>query len=157
MSCKTRSKWKSTELKYTANALYRKSSKQIFPEMKLRGLVPILYIHVRIWELFIPTIGPQMQYRKIAGPIVGMYKSFTDTWMQIFGRSPRSFISGNICFEFSVQCRFVLITQWNRFFSTLLHQPLSESTVSEAAGIEPRTVTTSALAVRRSNYSYPRG
>jgi hypothetical protein len=35
-------------------------------------------------------------------------------------------------------------------YSTLLHLPPSDSTVSEAAGIEPRTVATTALTVRRS-------
>jgi hypothetical protein len=31
--------------------------KQIFPEMKLRGLVPNSYIHVSLSHLYIPTIG----------------------------------------------------------------------------------------------------
>ncbi len=38
-------------------------------------------------------------------------------------------------------------------FSTLLHLPPPDSTVSEDAGIEPKTVATMALAVRRSNHS----
>jgi hypothetical protein len=38
-------------------------------------------------------------------------------------------------------------------YSTLLHLPPSDTTVSEDAGIEPRTVATLALAVRRSNHS----
>ncbi len=36
--------------------------------------------------------------------------------------------------------------------STLLHLPPLDSTVPTDAGIEPRTVATSALAVRHSNY-----
>jgi hypothetical protein len=40
---------------------------------------------------------------KIGGPIVGIYKSLTDTWMYELGTRPRGFISGNICFEFLVQ------------------------------------------------------
>jgi hypothetical protein len=56
------------------------NSKQIFPENKLRGLVPNFYIHVYVCEhLYIPTIGPQTLYCKIGGPIVGIYKSLTDT------------------------------------------------------------------------------
>ncbi len=35
---------------------------------------------------------------KIGGPIVGIYKSLTDTWMYKFGTRPLIFISGNICF-----------------------------------------------------------
>jgi hypothetical protein len=37
-------------------------------------------------------------------------------------------------------------------YSALLHLPPSDSTVPTDAGIEPRTVATSALAVRRSNH-----
>ncbi len=55
----------------TATALYQ-NLKQIFPEMKLRGLVPIFYIHVSVTYLYIPTIGPQTQYIKIGGPTVGI-------------------------------------------------------------------------------------
>ncbi len=47
--------------------------------MKLRGLIPNFYIHVSVSNLYINC----------------MYK---------LGTRPRSFISGNICFEFSVQC-----------------------------------------------------
>ncbi len=37
--------------------------KQIFPEMKLRGLVPNLYIHVSASDLYSPTIGlPILMY-----------------------------------------------------------------------------------------------
>jgi hypothetical protein len=48
------------------------SSKQIFPEMKLRSLVPNFYIHVSVSDFYIPTIDPQTQYSKIGGPIVGI-------------------------------------------------------------------------------------
>ncbi len=33
------------------------NSKQIFPEMKLRGLVSNSYIHVSVNDLYFPTIG----------------------------------------------------------------------------------------------------
>jgi hypothetical protein len=49
------------------------NSKQIFPEMKLCGLVPNFYIHVTVSDLNIPTIGPQTQCSKIGGQIVGIY------------------------------------------------------------------------------------
>jgi hypothetical protein len=48
------------------------NSKQIFPEMKLRGLIPDISINVSAIILYIPTIGPQTQYSKIGGPIVGI-------------------------------------------------------------------------------------
>jgi predicted nuclease of restriction endonuclease-like RecB superfamily len=55
--------------------------KQIFPEIKLPGLVTNFYIHVSVSDLYIPTTGPQTQYMysKIGEPIVGLYKSLTDT------------------------------------------------------------------------------
>ncbi len=34
------------------------NSKQIFPEMKLRGLVPNSYIRVSVSDLYIPMIDP---------------------------------------------------------------------------------------------------
>ncbi len=37
-------------------------------------------------------------------PIVGIYKTLTDTWEWKLGLWPRSSFSGNICFEFSVLC-----------------------------------------------------
>ena len=38
-------------------ALYQKSD-NVFPEMKMRGLVPNSYIHVSVSTLYIPTISP---------------------------------------------------------------------------------------------------
>jgi hypothetical protein len=52
---------------------------QIFPEMKLRGLVPSFHIHVSVSDLCFPTIGPPILLQKIGGRIVGIYKSLTDT------------------------------------------------------------------------------
>jgi hypothetical protein len=55
-----------------------KNSKQIFPEMKLHGLVPNFEIHVSLSDLYIPMIGPPNLLQK-RGPIVGIHKSITDT------------------------------------------------------------------------------
>ncbi len=90
-----------------------KNSKQIFPKMKLHGLVPNFYIHGSVNDLqytVYSKIGPQTKYSKIGGPIVE-YINPSDTWMQKLGARPPSFISGNICFELSVQCvpYFVLL------------------------------------------------
>ncbi len=41
----------------TLQRLYNENSKQIFPEMKLCGLVPNSYIHISVSDLCIPTIG----------------------------------------------------------------------------------------------------
>jgi hypothetical protein len=75
------------------------NSKQIFPEMKLCGLVPNSYIHVSVRYLYIPTTGPQMQCSKIGGLTVGIYKrinlerdravSFLGIFVSIFRYSVR--------------------------------------------------------------------
>ncbi len=78
--------------------------KQIFPEMKLHGLVPNFCINLSESDLYIPTIGPPIWPYCVWGLIVGLYKSLTDTRIEKFGTRRRSFIYGNICFEFSVQC-----------------------------------------------------
>jgi hypothetical protein len=51
-----------------------------FPEMKLCGLVPKSYIHVSVSDFFIPRISLSIfGCRKIGRPILGIYKSLTDT------------------------------------------------------------------------------
>ncbi len=48
--------------------------------MKLRGLVLNSYIHVSVSNFYIPKIGlPILLQENIGGPIVGIYKSLTDT------------------------------------------------------------------------------
>jgi hypothetical protein len=69
-----------------------KNLKQIFPEMKLQGVIPNSYIHVSVCDLYIPTISGCSQ---ICGLIVGIYKSLTDTRKWKLETSPRSLISGN--------------------------------------------------------------
>jgi hypothetical protein len=58
----------------TENPIY------VFPEMKLRGLVPNSYIHVSVSELYIPRIGlPILGCSKIGRLVPGMHKPLTDT------------------------------------------------------------------------------
>ncbi len=51
-----------------------------------------------LWAIYI------LQQSVCCGPIIGIYKSLTDTWAWKLGTRPHSFISGNISFKFSVQC-----------------------------------------------------
>jgi hypothetical protein len=52
--------------------------------MKLRGLVPNFYIHVSVNDLlyvYLPmcTLDPPILLYCVRGPIMGIYKSLTDT------------------------------------------------------------------------------
>ncbi len=54
------------------------NSKQIFPEMKFRGLVPNFCVHVSVSNLYIPTIGP---------PTFICYIAFADRSWEYINRS----------------------------------------------------------------------
>ncbi len=53
--------------------------KQIFPEKEYRGLSPNFHIHVSVSELYISTMGLPFLLEEICGPMLGIYKSLTDT------------------------------------------------------------------------------
>jgi hypothetical protein len=53
--------------------------KQIFPEKEYRGLSPNSHIQASVSDLYIPTIGLPILLEEICGPILGLYKSLTDT------------------------------------------------------------------------------
>ncbi len=98
------------------------------PRKKLPGLSPNFHIHVSVGVLYIPTIGPLFSCSRIDRPILGIYKSLTETWMEELGLRPRSFISGNICFEFSVYCLCSawvspLLGSWHFKFRAWLNAP----------------------------------
>jgi hypothetical protein len=48
-----------------------KNSKQIFPEMKLRGLVTNFCIHVSVNDVYTPTMSPPIWLYCVCGPIMG--------------------------------------------------------------------------------------
>jgi hypothetical protein len=54
-------------------------SKQIFPEKEYRGLSPNFHINASVSDLYIPTIGLPTLLEEICRPILGLYKSLTDT------------------------------------------------------------------------------
>jgi hypothetical protein len=63
-------------------ALQRKNAenwKQIFPEKEYRGLSPNFHIQVSVSGLYIPTMELPVLLEEICGPILGIYKSLTDT------------------------------------------------------------------------------
>jgi hypothetical protein len=53
--------------------------KEIFPEKEQRGHSPNLHIHVSAIYLYIPMIDLPILLQEICGPILGIYKSLTDT------------------------------------------------------------------------------
>jgi hypothetical protein len=62
--------------------------KQIFPEKEYRGLSPNFHIHVSVSELHISTMGLPFLLKETCGPILGIYKSLTDTGMWKLGLRP---------------------------------------------------------------------
>jgi hypothetical protein len=54
----------------------------VFPEKEYyQGLSPNFHIHVSVSELYIPTMELPFLLEEICGPILGIYKSLTDTLM----------------------------------------------------------------------------
>ncbi len=73
------------------SALQRQNAenvKLIFPEMKYRGLCPNFHIHVSVSELYISMMVLPFLLEQIYGPILGIYKSLTDTCMWKLGLRP---------------------------------------------------------------------
>ncbi len=68
--------------------------------------------HSCVCERFkIPSIGPHFSCSRIGRPIMGIYKSLTDTWMWKLGLRPHNSFSGKICFECSALCLCSAVTQ----------------------------------------------
>ncbi len=78
--------------------------KQIFPEKEYRGVSPNFHIHASVSDLYIPTIGLPIPLEEICRPILGLYKSLTDTWMLKLGLRPRYSQKRNTLIGFSLQC-----------------------------------------------------
>jgi hypothetical protein len=55
---------------------------KIFPEKEYWGLSPNFHIHVSVSELYVLTMGLPFLLEEICGPILGIYKSLTDTNME---------------------------------------------------------------------------
>jgi hypothetical protein len=66
-------KYRISGLHWAENPIY------VFQEMKLAGLISNSYIHVHLSDLYIPGILLPIWLPKIGSPILGIYKSLTDT------------------------------------------------------------------------------
>jgi hypothetical protein len=69
----------SNEIFNTLQRTNSENSKQIFLFWELRGHSPNFHIHVSVRDLFNPTIDLPILLQEICGPILGIYKSLTDT------------------------------------------------------------------------------
>jgi hypothetical protein len=56
----------------------KEDSNYVFPEIKLRGLIPSFQIHTSASDLYSPRIGLPILLQQIGRPIVLLYKPLTD-------------------------------------------------------------------------------
>ncbi len=63
----------------TLHSTGTENSIHIFLEKELRGHSPNFHLHVSVSALYIPTIDLPILLQEICGPILGIYKSLTDT------------------------------------------------------------------------------
>jgi hypothetical protein len=66
-------------MNHTLHKQNAENLKQIFPEKEYRGLSLNFHIHVSVSKLYIPTMGLPIPLEEICRPILGLYKSLTDT------------------------------------------------------------------------------
>ncbi len=118
----------------------------IFHFWELRGLSPNFHIHVSVSDLYIPMIVPHISSSRIGRPIVGIYKSLTDTWRWKLGLRPQYSFSGNICFKIFVLCLYSVFknvtahcvdtSEWNKALCStdkLRHWPESLQGAAKAS------------------------
>jgi hypothetical protein len=62
------------------------------------------------WAIYISPESVHIFYcSRVGRPILEIYKSLTDTWMWQLGLRPRNSFFGNMCFELSVLCLFIVL------------------------------------------------
>jgi hypothetical protein len=91
---------------HTAKTKYRNfETYTVFPEKEYGGLSPNFHIHASVSDLYIPMISFPILLEEICRPILGLYKSLTDTWIWKLGLRPRYSQKMNTYVGFSLQCR----------------------------------------------------
>jgi hypothetical protein len=68
-------------------------------------LSPSSYTHISVRDLYISRICRLFCCRKICGPILGIYKSITDTWIWKLGLRPHNSQKRNTYLGLSLQCK----------------------------------------------------
>ncbi len=89
---------------YSEGSALQRQNTEIFPDEEYRGLRPNIYIHASVSDLYIPMIGLPILLEEICRPILGLYKSLTDTWMLKLRLRPRYSQKRNAYMGFSLQC-----------------------------------------------------
>ncbi len=80
---------------FTPQKYNTENSKQIFLVRELRVLSPYFHFILCACErLYIPTFCLPILLQEICGPILGIYKSLTGTWMYKMGLWPRNSFLG---------------------------------------------------------------
>ncbi len=77
------------------------------PRKGISGPQPNFHIHVSVSHLYISMISLPILLEEICRPILGLYKSLTDTWMLKLGLRPRYSQKRNTYVGFSLQCRLI--------------------------------------------------
>ncbi len=114
-----RQKWVLTV--HTAKKKGRKFKANI-PRKGYRGLSPNFHIHVSVSQLYIPTMELPFLLEEICGPILGKYKSLTDTWMWKLGLRPRYSYKRNIETELPLQCSICADNFQKKICGFLVHK-----------------------------------
>ncbi len=87
----------------TAKSLYRNIWNKYSQKRNCAATV-LISTFMCLWVIYIfPGSVCLFCCRKICEPILGIYKSLTDTWMWKLGLRPRNSFSGNTSMEFSLQ------------------------------------------------------
>ncbi len=97
----------SVRLKTAQRTLQRQNTeigKQIFPGKEYRGLSPNFHIHASVSDLYISMIGLPILLEEICRPILGLYKSLTDTRMLKFGAEAALFLEKEDTYKEDFRC-----------------------------------------------------
>ncbi len=73
---------------------------------------PHSYTHVSVRDLYISRIGLSILLKEICGPILGIFKPLTNTWMWKLGLRPRNSQKRNTDMGFSLQCAATKCMEW---------------------------------------------
>ncbi len=101
--------------------------------MELLGLSPNFHTDVSVSDLYIPTIGLLILLQELCGPILGICKWLTYTWMWKLGLRRRNSFSGNTQTGFSMQWVDPILD--SKFQYLCIRLPLSHTFTDAQLGV----------------------